>query len=157
MAKVGNLTIFGSDVTNLSGIEYFTGLTFLECIATRLTSLDVSGCTMLKNLICFNNQLTSLDLSGCTALGFLDCSRNRLTELNISKNTSLMSLSCFNNQLTALDLSQNTSLSTLQCGNQTRDGVEAQTLTLTLNEGQQATWDADWKNNGFNNNVTVAQ
>lgn len=94
MAKVGNLTIFGSDVTDLSGIEYFTGLTFLECIATRLTSPDLSGCT---------------------------------------------------------------SLSTLQCGNQTRDGVEAQTLTLTLNEGQQATWDADWKNNGFNNNVTVAQ
>ncbi len=103
---------------------------------SKLTRLDVSGCTALTELVCYDNQLTSLEASGCTALTTLDCSRNPLTSINLSgcqslrsfswRNgqltrlevsgcTAMTSLDCSGNQLTSLDLSKNAALTTLNC------------------------------------------
>ena len=65
----------------------------------KLTSLDVSGCTSLMELVCSNNQLTNLDLSGCTALTELDCSSNQLSSLDASTCISLTKISCYKNHL----------------------------------------------------------
>jgi hypothetical protein len=46
----------------------------LTCHKNQLTSLDVSGCTVLWELTCWENQLTSLDVSKNTALGILNIS-----------------------------------------------------------------------------------
>ena len=137
---------------NVSGC---TNLTELVCYTNQLTSLNLSGCTSLKYLDCFNNRLTSLDVSGCTSLWHLDCFNNRLTSLDVSGCTSLRRLDCLNNRLTSLDVSD-TDLVELFCGNQTSDGATPQTLTLTLNETHKIWWENDWKDNGHNNNVTVA-
>ncbi len=103
--------------TSLKGIEFFTGLTSLNCGRNQLTALDVSQNTALIYLFCHNNQLTSLDVSGCTALIELNCDWNQLTTLDVSQNTSLIRLDCSHNHLTALDLGQNTSMDNLHVHN----------------------------------------
>ena len=47
-----------------------------------MASLDVSGCTGLRDLFCRNNKLTSLNLSGCTNLNWVDLMVNQLADLS---------------------------------------------------------------------------
>ena len=104
-------------ISDLTGIEAFTALTFLDCSGDNLTSLDVSSNTALTFLDCSGNNLTSLDVSSNTALTFLDCSGNNLTSLDVSSNTALTYLVCYSNQLTFLDISNNTALILLSFSN----------------------------------------
>ena len=112
----GAINCGGRNIFNLTGIEAFTSITYLNCTANPLTSLDVSQNTALTELYCVQNQLTSLDISKNTALTVLECSYNQLMSLDVSKNTALSGLDCRNNQLTSLDVSQNTALFYLDCG-----------------------------------------
>ena len=126
----------GRDIEDLTGIQYFPALTYLQCgnnllinldlsanpVLTKLdcaynqlTSLDVSANTALTELFCLDNQLTNLDLSGCPNLCYLDCGRNALTNLDLSVNIALTKLECSENQLTSLDVSANTALEYLDC------------------------------------------
>lgn len=124
------------DITSLKGIEHFTELITLDCNSNKLTVLDVTKNTALKNLICAGNQLSDINLSKNTALEGLDCSYNKLTALNVSTNTALTTLSCENNQLTALDVTNNTSLLTLYChGNKISKGMQALISSLRQNGG----------------------
>jgi len=109
------LSVYSENISDLTGIEDFTALTYLQCQYNELTSLDISNNTALDELRCYNNQLTSLDVSGCTALTWLDCDGNQLTSLDVSNNTALTTLSCGGNQLTSLDVSTNTALTYLSC------------------------------------------
>lgn len=85
MAEVKELNVHLQGLTDLPGIEYFTGLTSLDCSSNQLTTLDLTGLTRLIDLDCSANQLTSLDVSGLTLLNSLDCSGNRLTSLDITQ------------------------------------------------------------------------
>ena len=115
IAKVTGIYVQSMDISNLTGIEHFTALTYLDCYNNQLTSLNVSDCTELETLMCSDNRLTSLDVSKNTELGWLNCSENQLRSLDVSKNTALGSLYCSGNRLTSLDLSQNTKLNQLYC------------------------------------------
>ena len=102
---------------DLGGIEYFTGLTYLNCVNNQLTTLDVTKNTALTELDCRANDLTTLDVSGCTALTTLNCGYNNLTTLDVSGCTALTSLNCNNNKLTKLVVTNNnTALTRLNCG-----------------------------------------
>ena len=117
LSKVTEIACDGRFISDLSGIQYFTALTELNCADNQLTSLDVSKNTALKKLVCDNNSLESLDVSKNTALLRLSCYMNQLTSVDVSKNTALIELTCFYNQLTSLDVSKNTSLQELACDN----------------------------------------
>ena len=84
-------------IQDLTGIENFTGLIYLNCTDNQLTSLDVSNNTALHELWCGMNQITSLDVSNNTALTVLSCWNNQLTSLDVSNNTALTYLSCNDN------------------------------------------------------------
>ena len=112
--NVTELNGWNNQLTSLN-VSGCTILTDLECFGNKLTSLDVSGCTALKELECYDNQLTSLNVSGCTALTKLECFNNKLTSLDVSGYTALTTLKCYKNQLTSLDVSKNTALTTLKC------------------------------------------
>ncbi len=112
---VASLNVNGSSISDLTGIEYFTALTYLNCQNNKLTSLDISKNTALTTLWCDTNKLPSLDVSNNTALTRLYCYRNQLTSLDVSKNTALKELRCNNNQLPSLDVSKNTALTILYC------------------------------------------
>ena len=112
-----SFNIYGKSITNLTGVEHFTGLESLWCDGNQLTSLDVSKNTWLKRLWCNGNPLTSLDVSKNTALKELHCGGNQLTSLDVSKNTALVDLDCSGTQLTSLDVSKNTALIWQRCTN----------------------------------------
>ena len=78
---------------DLSGIEYFTGLTYLNCRYNKLAELDLSALAFLKYLDCRENRLTTLDVSGFTMLTYLDSSQYALKTLDVSGCTALTSLS----------------------------------------------------------------
>lgn len=103
-------------ISDLTGIEYLTELTYLNVEGCNLTSLDLNANTKLESLRCTSNALTSLNVKNCSALVEINCSFNQLTSLDVSNNTKLRSLSCAENQLTSLDVSNNTALIKLGCG-----------------------------------------
>jgi len=115
ISAVKTIDVNNLEISDLSGIEFFTALTTLNCRFTKITSIDLSRNTALKNLDCRNNTLTALNVANNTALTALRCSRNKITSLDVSKNTELTVLRCNYNQLTALDVSQNTKLEQLDC------------------------------------------
>ena len=133
IAAVTEINVSNKSISDLTGIEYFTALTSLNCEGNPLTSLDVSKNTALTELYCSYNKLTSLDVSKNTALTLFDCSNNQLTSLDVSKNTALTELDCSYNQLTSLDVSNNTALTSLNCdGNQLTSLDVSKNTALTL-------------------------
>ena len=112
---VTSLNIEGKNLTDISGIEYFTNLTSLDCSNNQLTALPVEKLTKLTLLYCYKNQLTALPVENLTNLTLLYCSYNQLTELPVEKLTKLTELSCFENQLIALPVEKLTKLTELSC------------------------------------------
>ena len=117
ISGITDLHLENSSISNLTGIEGFTSLTYLNCNTNQLTSMDLSANTALTNLYLAYNQLTSLDVSANTNLITFVCAYNQLTSLDLSTNASLYGLFCEYNELTSLDVSGNTGLSLLFCNN----------------------------------------
>ena len=109
------LDVSNQNISDLTGFEAFTVLTYLNCEGNQLSILDVSQNTALTYLNCEDNQLTNLDLSNNTALIESKCQGNQITSLDLSQNSALTTLNCRSNQLTSLDVSQNSALTTLNC------------------------------------------
>ena len=105
--SVSYLNVSNQNISDLTGIEDFTSLTYLECWSNQLTYLDLSDNTSLTYLSCIDNQLTSLDVSQNNDLTFLDCSGNQLTSLDLSGATSLIELGCAANNISYLDITNN--------------------------------------------------
>ena len=108
---------YGKNIESLKGIEHFQKLEILVCSYNKITELDTSSNSALKNLGCYRNQLTQLIVSGNNALTSLSCGDNQLTALDVSSNLNLTLLSCRNNQLRSLNLSHNSNLMSLDCDN----------------------------------------
>jgi len=102
-------------ITDLTGIEEFTGLTGLYSSNNLLTTLDLSNNTALTKLKCNDNNLSTLNLSNNTALTLLWCENNSLTTLDLLSNAVLEEVLCSGNDLITLDLSNNISLIKLKC------------------------------------------
>ncbi|MBU3187746.1 Ig-like domain-containing protein [Clostridium estertheticum] len=110
---IKRLDLSSADARNLSGIEYFTSLTDLNCSNNELVTLDVSKNTALIALSCWGNKLTILDVSKNVSLDILQCSMNQLTKLNVDP--ALTSLNCTDNKLTTIDLSKNLKSMSFKC------------------------------------------
>ena len=127
---VGGLNLNNQNISDLTGIEAFLNITFLDvsdnnlsaidlslndkisilyCANNNLSALDVSH-LMLAELRCRDNNISSLDLNLSTTLTHLYCQNNALTSLDVRNNVDLQYFSCRNNQLAILDLSLNTDL-----------------------------------------------
>ena len=86
-------------ISDLTGIEAFSALTYLDCEDNKLTTLDLSQNTALNYLDIDANALTSLDVSSNTALTFLECADNQLTSLDFrnGQNTLVVDFSTTGN------------------------------------------------------------
>lgn len=88
-----------------------TLLNYIRCSGFRLTSINLSGCDSLKNIVLSHDSLPALDVSNQHGLVYLDCNDNMLTKLDISKNPHLKVLSAYSNtNMQAVDLSNNLKL-----------------------------------------------
>ena len=92
-----------SNITNLTGIQYFTGLENLTINFSLLSVLDVSHNTQLKILNCNSNLLTGIDVS----------SNILLEELYLGNNGDVGPF----NEITEIDLSNNVNINTLEVSN----------------------------------------
>lgn len=132
------IEVDGKGISSLSGIEYFTSLTVLDCVGNGFSALDVSNNLQLKSLSCglnlnlgsidvgsnrqleylncgLNPNLGSIDVRNNTALIELVCHYSALSALDVSNNKALVRLACYNNELSALDVSENINLEELYC------------------------------------------
>ncbi|MDP2686915.1 MAG: T9SS type A sorting domain-containing protein [Aequorivita sp.] len=124
------------NITDLTGIGYFTNIIELRCRGNLLTTLDLSQNSLLfldcgSNLLtsinvtnnplwhfwCDNNQLEVLDISFIAELQDLDCSNNSLTTIDVSNSTNLVYFTCDNNALSELDISNLPKISHVRCEN----------------------------------------
>ena len=142
-------------IQDLTGIEYFTALTWLDCSGNWLEKLDTSGNPALTELYCNGNYLKKLDTSGnsaltelyCngnyyleelitsgnSALAYLDCSDNHLPRLDLSGNPALEYLDCSDNRLPRLDLSGNKALIDLDCSDNRLTSIDLSKNTSLKN------------------------
>jgi hypothetical protein len=101
-------------VASLEGIQYFTGLTMLECSFCKLEgTLDLST---LKSLISFQ------------------CGHNNLTKLILPNGGSLQRLQCDHNRISALDLMRCGPLEIAYIGAQTSDGTNGIYIKATIED-----------------------
>ncbi len=110
-----DVSVVGNNIFDLTGIEAFINITFLECSNNNLTSIDISNNPELEILECYNNQLTSIDVSQNTALYQFECRFNQLTSLDLSNNPNIVLLSMGNNEIMELDVANNNILVILEC------------------------------------------
>lgn len=115
------------DIADLTGIQYFTQLTKLNCFNNEITSVDLRANTKLQELNLGYNKLTSIDLSANTQLQVLYLHHNQfnstlsvanhsqLGTLWVHNNSSLIAVDCSNSNLTNFNVSNCTSLTTLEC------------------------------------------
>ncbi|SDW37824.1 Por secretion system C-terminal sorting domain-containing protein [Lutibacter oricola] len=129
----GEIYIPNNNISDLTGIEYFTEIYSLVCNSNNLISLDVSKNTKLIKLSCSYNNITSLDVSTNTLLNELYCDSNSISALDISANTLLNKLYCSFNDITSLDVSANTSLTNLNCGYNNITSLDVLTNTQLTN------------------------
>ena len=100
----GEIDCQSMSIADLTRIEAFAALNWLQCNDNQITSLDVSQNTALTYLQCQSNQLTSLNINQNTALIYLYCHYNQIISLDLSQNPSLIALNCQANQLISLDV-----------------------------------------------------
>ena len=98
------ISCYERDIRELTGIEYFTRLAWLECFGNGIRALDVTGMPDLELLNCERNRLSALDISHNPKLARLHCGGNRLESLDVSANTALEMLDCGNQPIDALAL-----------------------------------------------------
>ena len=115
VAAVTSIDVSDTPMENLDGMEVFTGLENLNCGNCGLTSLNLRGFSMLKELGCSDNPLSSLDLSGNPELEVLYCGNCGLKSLDLSALKKLGFLECHGNMLTGIDTSANPELYALIC------------------------------------------
>lgn len=77
---VRRLEIDNSEISSLTGIEYFTKLRRLNCSNNALHSLNLNALSLLRQLDCSHNSLTSLNCNEINnTIEYLNCSYNNLT------------------------------------------------------------------------------
>ena len=125
---ISELFITWKEIEDLTGIEDFQDLNFLNVGFNNLTTLDVSQNQNLEHLFCEVNELTELnlgeneifktlysrgnvltqlDLTGLPMLDALSADSNLLLNLDTSQNPVLRHFSVYNNQLSKLNLTSN--------------------------------------------------
>jgi hypothetical protein len=142
------------NITDLTGIEYFTNLEELSCANNLLTSADLSDLSQLSLLHIGGNQLTSLNLNGLTNLYFLLCSGNQLTQLDFSTLTALEVTICTQNLFTEIDFSNNPLFDQLACA----ENPNLTTIKINNNYPQiftQTPFNSCWNENPNLSNICV--
>ncbi|RTY87979.1 leucine-rich repeat domain-containing protein [Flavobacterium sp. GT3R68] len=114
---VYSLHLSSRTITNLTGIESFTNLQFIECQNNQITNLPFSTLANLEGIICSNNQISSLnEIENLTHLKELWFSFNQITNVNFQNLSQLEEIQCKNNLLTEINLC-GTNVRFLWCSN----------------------------------------
>lgn len=111
------LNVIISNISDLTGIEYFINLQQLLIQYNSISTINISTLTNLVRLRCDFNNLTGLNFNDLTNLQELTCNNNQISNLSFDGLNNLNSVTCNNNQISTLDFSQNPLLKKLICSN----------------------------------------
>jgi len=114
-AYTDKLDISGKEISNLLGIQYFTGIKELDCSHNALALLDLSKLPNIVNVKADYNDLADVTFDKEAKPETIDLSNNNLVTLNLAGFTSVKSLDVSNNKLTTLNLAGLYQLTTLDC------------------------------------------
>lgn len=113
------LNISSANVTNLTGLSYFSNLENLICNYNKISNVsEINLMTSLRQFhIWYNDNisLTEINLTNLTNLQYLQLGASKIYSLNVSNNIKLKGLSCQLNYLTTLNISNCPQLNYLQC------------------------------------------
>ncbi|WP_309640296.1 T9SS type A sorting domain-containing protein [Flavobacterium sp.] len=142
-SAINYLDISSSNISDLTGIQYFTNVGTFLCGGNYLQSIDVSGMSSLGWFFCGQNQLTNITFGNLSSLTRVECAYNQLAALNLSGLPNLRQLGCKINQLTNLDVSMLTHLEILDCSQNQLTSLNVSALSnlkeLYCNANQQLT------------------
>ena len=167
---IRNIYVEGCNLTNLSlqncgNLRSLSFVSYSDGDATKINSINVSGCKELSHLSCDNvydleyvnakfcdnlgyfrcqkgllkGTLRELDLSYCANLEAVWCDNNQLNSLLLDGCVGLIRLECSGNNLTKLDLSDCNKLTILYC---TRNKIRSQVPDYLRNDS--FIFDGDW-------------
>tara|TARA_B110000467_G_C18253653_1_gene442002 strand:+ start:58 stop:1089 length:1032 start_codon:yes stop_codon:yes gene_type:complete len=120
------------EISDLSGIEDFYNLQYLDCSKNNIDTLNINTNTTLKYLDCYDASISELIIDNLHSLSTLDFSFNNLTNVNLSGNPGLTHLNCIRNQLSNLNLSNNTFLASLKCGDNILTSLDLSMVDLEI-------------------------
>jgi PKD repeat protein len=141
----GSIIAYAMGITDLTGIEEFDSITYLDVNSNGIGTINLSNNTQLTYLDCSNNvilnmntnnnmllttlkcgfnDMLTLNFDSCYQLTLVDVQSNMLSSLNVAQCSGLITLNCQDNDLTSLDLGNNFSLQTLNCQYNQLTGID---------------------------------
>jgi hypothetical protein len=155
-------------ITDLTGIEGFGNLQYLNCSNNKFDTLNLNNNQYLKHIICASDSIEVLKIDSLFSLSVLECNSNNITELNLLGNPSLTELGCWDNQIINLNLSSNIYLGYLFCGENNLTSLDVSMLdlydlscqnnaisTINLDNNYSLEWLTCYNNNLQDINLTV--
>lgn len=110
-----SLNLKAKNIADLSGVEAFTSLTYLNCVENKLETLNLTQNKKLIKLECQFNKINSLSLGSNQNLITLYCNNNMLKTIDVSNCPNLVYFFCSHNVLEQLDISKNLKLFQFNC------------------------------------------
>lgn len=92
--STSDLSISSLGIADLTGLDHFVSLVYLDCRNNALTELELHVLTELEQIRCSGNALTELDVSACPNLWLLSCYDNDLAALDVSACPEMVYLDC---------------------------------------------------------------
>ncbi len=117
LIEVDSLNLMWLGITDISGIEHFVNLTYLNIgsSSNSISEIDVSNNKLLETLYCFYQPINTIDLSNNTALKILGLSYTNLTSIDVSNNPLIEELTFAHTAINSIDLSNNSLLNFFSC------------------------------------------
>ncbi len=100
--------------TDISGLQIFENLQYLEAYGEHLKSVDVSNVPSLKTLVLRNSGVENVNVTGLSELQSLDVQNTPIATLDLTGTSSLSTLNVHSTKIEQLDLSSCSSLSNIQ-------------------------------------------
>jgi hypothetical protein len=85
---IDSLLIQNMGISDLTGMEHFINLIWIQCDGNSISALNTSSNPSLRFVVCVGNQITSIDVSNNPLLYYLDCRNNKLNALNFRNRSS---------------------------------------------------------------------
>lgn len=101
---VNSMKLWGANITDLTGLEYFTNLNNLDAADNHITAFSQNGLPYLTRLHLYLNNLSTIDFAGFTSIEELIMMDNNLTSISLNGFTNLWDFDCSSNQLASIDL-----------------------------------------------------
>lgn len=129
-----SLDVSSASIADMSGIEHFINLDFLDCKDNAISTLDLSLNDKLKTLLCWKNTISNISLHANAPLEKLNLSENNLSSLDLTGYNNIYYLNISDNNFNNLNTFIKTSLVTFKFAENNISGtVDLNGLTLLQN------------------------